>query len=162
MMASLETTDDGNEDNRQQIQMYAKDSMDRFGDDLCQLLLSYLSFKDRFRYECVSKQFQRTVFESVVDITLSDGFIMNLMSGTLIDTQLLATIARKIANIGSIDCRGINISRLPALKTLFVEFPTDGYNFNCNDLNAVLSSSPKLKNIEFRVNNDNRFYSKAQ
>ncbi|CAG2102809.1 unnamed protein product [Medioppia subpectinata] len=28
---------------------YAKDSMDRFGDDLCEVLLSYLSFEDRFR-----------------------------------------------------------------------------------------------------------------
>ncbi|CAG2111257.1 unnamed protein product, partial [Medioppia subpectinata] len=29
---------------------YALDSMDRFGDDLCEVLLSYLSFEDRFRF----------------------------------------------------------------------------------------------------------------
>ncbi|CAG2109594.1 unnamed protein product [Medioppia subpectinata] len=28
---------------------YLLDSMDRFGDDLCEVLLSYLSFEDRFR-----------------------------------------------------------------------------------------------------------------
>ncbi|CAG2166439.1 unnamed protein product [Oppiella nova] len=40
-------------------QIYSKDSLDRFGDDLCQHLLSYLSFEDRFTYECLSKQWQR-------------------------------------------------------------------------------------------------------
>ncbi|CAG2112406.1 unnamed protein product [Medioppia subpectinata] len=71
MMASLETKDNSNEYNKQP-QMYAKNSMDRFGDDLCALLLSYLSIEDRFRCEYVSKQFQRTVFENAVDITLKD------------------------------------------------------------------------------------------
>ncbi|CAG2178437.1 unnamed protein product, partial [Oppiella nova] len=41
---------------------YPKDSFDRFGDDLCGLVLSYLSLKDSFRYECLSKQWMRTVF----------------------------------------------------------------------------------------------------
>ncbi|CAG2101382.1 unnamed protein product, partial [Medioppia subpectinata] len=79
---SLETTDDGNEDNIQQPQIYAKDSLDRFGDDLCALLLSYLPLEDRFRWECVSKQFQRTVFWSAVDITLSDRFMQRIMTNT--------------------------------------------------------------------------------
>jgi hypothetical protein len=29
------------------------DSFDRFVDDLCQLLLSYLSIKDKIRFECI-------------------------------------------------------------------------------------------------------------
>ncbi|CAG2117043.1 unnamed protein product, partial [Medioppia subpectinata] len=69
MMASLETTDDGNEDNRRKVQLYAKDSMDRFGDDLCELLLSYFPFEDQFRCECVSKQFQRNFLVSDILIT---------------------------------------------------------------------------------------------
>ncbi|CAG2116020.1 unnamed protein product, partial [Medioppia subpectinata] len=105
-MASLETTDDG-EDNIQQPQMYAKNSMDRFGDDMCALILSYITFEDRFRYECVSKQFQRTVFESVVDIHIYNRLIEKILSGKTIDVQMLATIAIKCANIKTIDCRGI-------------------------------------------------------
>ncbi|CAG2115270.1 unnamed protein product [Medioppia subpectinata] len=58
---------------KQWPQIYAKDSLDRFGDDLCELLLSYLTFEDRFRCECVSKQFRRKIFESVVDITFRDN-----------------------------------------------------------------------------------------
>ncbi|CAG2115074.1 unnamed protein product, partial [Medioppia subpectinata] len=106
---SLETSYDGEDEDTQQPKIYAKNSMDRFGDDLCALLLSYLSFKNRFRYECVSKQFQRTVFGSPVDITLNYGFIQILLiNEKTIDTQLLATIARKCVIIDTIDCRGIS------------------------------------------------------
>ncbi|CAG2110681.1 unnamed protein product, partial [Medioppia subpectinata] len=107
---SLETTDDGNEDkDTQQSQIYAKDSLDRFGDDLCALIVSYLSLEDRFRCECVSKQFQRTVFESVVDITLSDEFIKRLskekrraIEMVAINNQLLPTFGPLITRIDNI------------------------------------------------------------
>ncbi|CAG2103468.1 unnamed protein product [Medioppia subpectinata] len=100
-MASLETTD-GCED-RQQPNIYAKNSMDRFGDDLCALLLSYLSFEDRFLLECVSKQFRRTVFESVVYIDINDRFMRQILKTRI--TETLATIAIKCPNIQTIDCR---------------------------------------------------------
>ncbi|CAG2112358.1 unnamed protein product [Medioppia subpectinata] len=110
MKTSLITTDNTNED-IQQIQIYAKDSLDRFGDDLCSLLLSYFTFEDRFRYECVSKQFQRTVFESVIDITINDNFILKLMLKLLLTKTTtpyeMAIIAKKCPNIETIDCRGI-------------------------------------------------------
>ncbi|CAG2113640.1 unnamed protein product [Medioppia subpectinata] len=51
-------------------QNYSKDSFDRFGDDLCQELLSYMAFKDRFRCECVSKQWQRVVFEGQLALNI--------------------------------------------------------------------------------------------
>ncbi|CAG2112072.1 unnamed protein product [Medioppia subpectinata] len=91
---TIDDSEDEVEDNvRQQTQMYAKNSMDRFGDDLCQLLLSYLLLEDRFRNECVSKQFQRTVFESVVDITLNEKLIRKAKQQKETLSQVLATIA---------------------------------------------------------------------
>ncbi|CAG2103257.1 unnamed protein product [Medioppia subpectinata] len=81
---SLVTTDDGNEDNKQHPRIYTKDSLDRFGDDLCAVLVSYLSLEDCFEYECVSKQFQRTVFESVVDIHIYTTLVKKLNSMRLI------------------------------------------------------------------------------
>ena len=42
---------------------YRKDSMDRFGDDLTEEVIQYLTLKDKIRLECVSKQWQRCVFE---------------------------------------------------------------------------------------------------
>ncbi|CAG2108431.1 unnamed protein product [Medioppia subpectinata] len=47
-----------------------RQSMDRFGDDLCQLLLSYLPIKERFRYEEVSKQWQRG--KNIMFVTTAD------------------------------------------------------------------------------------------
>jgi hypothetical protein len=43
-------------------QNYSKDSFDRFGDDLCQLLLSYLSVEQKLLFECVSKQWKSFIF----------------------------------------------------------------------------------------------------
>src|ERR1700727_1481575 len=52
-------------------QIYSKDSFDRFGDDLCEVLLSYLSFSHRFRYECLSKQWQRFVFNTQTELYIN-------------------------------------------------------------------------------------------
>ncbi len=41
---------------------YNCNSFDRFGDDLCQLLLSYLTVKQKLRFECVSKQWKSLIF----------------------------------------------------------------------------------------------------
>ncbi|CAG2107404.1 unnamed protein product, partial [Medioppia subpectinata] len=105
-MASLVTTDDGEDKDIQQPKIYAKDSMDRFGDDMFGLILSYLSLEDRFRCECVSKQIQRTVFESVVDIKLYH-LIRNIYKTKTTLTQAMETIAKKFPNIQIIDCRGM-------------------------------------------------------
>ena len=48
-----------------------RQSFDRFGDDLCQYLLSFLSFEDTFRCECVSKQWQRLVFNTITELNYS-------------------------------------------------------------------------------------------
>ena len=45
-----------------ETKVYAKNSFDRFGDDLTELILSYLTFEDKKRLECVSKQWRRLVF----------------------------------------------------------------------------------------------------
>ncbi|CAG2101381.1 unnamed protein product [Medioppia subpectinata] len=128
MMASLETTD-GCED-RQQPKIYAKNSMDRFGDDLCELLLSYLSFEDRFQCESVSKQFRRTVFGSVVDIEINDRFMRQILNTTIAET--LATITIKCPKIETIDCRGIRAEygeHIPEVLAIFQD--------NCHNLREI-------------------------
>ncbi|CAG2166139.1 unnamed protein product [Oppiella nova] len=86
--------------NRTQEEYYPKDSLDRFGDDLCGLLLSYLSFEDCFRFECLSKQWQRLVFKNVDTIILSEKQLMLLPIRSL---RLLSLVVRKCTNITSID-----------------------------------------------------------
>jgi hypothetical protein len=52
---------------------YSKQSFDRFGDDLCQLLLTYLSISDKMRFECISKQWQRFIFNKQFKLIISVG-----------------------------------------------------------------------------------------
>jgi hypothetical protein len=47
-------------------------SFERFSDDLCELLLSYLSISDKIHFECVSKQWQRLVFNKQQKLILND------------------------------------------------------------------------------------------
>ncbi|CAG2165666.1 unnamed protein product [Oppiella nova] len=58
--------------------VYPKDSIDRFGDDLCEVLLSYLSFEDRFRCECLSKQCQRVIFTTQSELLLTHKLYVQL------------------------------------------------------------------------------------
>ncbi|CAG2165252.1 unnamed protein product [Oppiella nova] len=86
---------------------YAKDSFDRFGDDLCEEMLSYLSLKDSFRYECLSKQWKRSVFTTRHALEVKDQKIDNLsikrkMNGS-VDWEALETLLKKLPNIRSID-----------------------------------------------------------
>ncbi|CAG2106077.1 unnamed protein product [Medioppia subpectinata] len=125
---SLESIDDGNEDNKQP-KIYAKNSMNRFGDDMYGLILSYLSLEDRFQLECVSKQFQRTVFGSVVFIDITDQF--DGESKTCF-TAIIEMLAKKCPNIETIDFRGMIIEceeHIPEVLRLFRD--------NCLNLREV-------------------------
>ena len=51
---------------------YPKNSFDRFGDDLTELILTYLTFEDKVRLECVSKQWRRLVYNKQFVIEISD------------------------------------------------------------------------------------------
>ncbi|CAG2111443.1 unnamed protein product, partial [Medioppia subpectinata] len=131
MKTSLVTTDDGEDEDIQQRRFCAKNSMDRFGDDLCGHILSYLSLEDRFDCECVSKQFQRTIFESVVDITLHDPYVKRSRTD-INDMQMLATIGRKCPHIHTIDCRGISKRNQKQLRKVLAIFRDNLRHIYCN------------------------------
>ncbi|CAG2117317.1 unnamed protein product [Medioppia subpectinata] len=114
----------GEEEDRQQPKIYAKDSMDRFGDDLCALILSYLPLKHRFPLECVSKQFRRKVFESVVNIKIRKE-LFGLKGNTSAHIiGVLERMAEKCPNIQFIDCQNRNGSNaLHMFPTISHKFP---------------------------------------
>ncbi|CAG2175202.1 unnamed protein product [Oppiella nova] len=86
---------------------YRKDSFDRYGDDLCEVILSHLSLDDCFRFECLSKQWKRSVFAKrhtlVVDNKLLRkwGVIDNSKMRD-INMKALMSVTNKCANITSI------------------------------------------------------------
>src|SRR5215510_10343235 len=69
ILKTLKTKTDDRQDIQEMRQM--RDSFERFGDDLSQVVVSYLPFEDRFRCQCVSKHIQRTVFTTQTDLDLS-------------------------------------------------------------------------------------------
>ena len=52
---------------------YRSDSMDRLGDDLTELILQYMTFEDKIRLECVSKQWRRLVFNKQFGLCLQSS-----------------------------------------------------------------------------------------
>ena len=54
------------------MKVYAKNSFDRFGDDLTEEILQYLTFEDKIRLECVSKQWQRFIYNKQFVIEILD------------------------------------------------------------------------------------------
>ncbi|CAG2106654.1 unnamed protein product, partial [Medioppia subpectinata] len=110
-------------------QVYAKDSMDRFGDDLSEVLLSYLSLKDRFITECVSKQWQRVVFTSVTDIT--EDIVFQNMSDKSFELMVKK-------------CQ--NVRRVESFDNAFYTNETILPN-NCNQLDSVLAVLSVVKQV---------------
>src|SRR5882757_503052 len=53
--------------------LYSRDSFHRFGDDLCEEVLSYLTFEDKFRFECVAKQWKRSLFRKQYDLVVKQN-----------------------------------------------------------------------------------------
>ncbi|CAG2103797.1 unnamed protein product [Medioppia subpectinata] len=70
---------------------------DRFGDDLCQELLSYLSLEDKFRFECISKQWQRLVFGRQTDLTFVSKWLSKPRIGHVIES--IGMKCRKLSSI---------------------------------------------------------------
>ncbi|CAG2101701.1 unnamed protein product [Medioppia subpectinata] len=123
-------------------QNYNKDSFDRFGDDLCQELLSYMAFKDRFRWESVSKQWQRVVFKSQLALNINrelidDNFgqILNDVSFKVSEdnvhwiSHLMAKFAKQMTSIsfdlkhnGMIDMRYEWLEMCVHLTTIHILF----------------------------------------
>ena len=87
------------------MKVYAKDSMDRLGDDLTELILQYLTFEDKVRLECVSKQWRRLVFNKqfVIELMLNSNS-KNSINGVLddrgqVNKQHLESVLQKCPNI---------------------------------------------------------------
>ena len=75
--------------------VYARDSMERFGDDLTELILSYLLFTDKLRLECVSKQWRRLVYNKQVELNMT-YFRTSYFN---VDRQTLESVLKKCPNI---------------------------------------------------------------
>ena len=87
-------------DNRIDIKGYRKDSMDRFGDDLTELILSFITLEDALRLECVSKQWKRCVFDKQFWLMMNINHpIGSLWGNKLLSEELIESVLKKFPNI---------------------------------------------------------------
>ena len=126
-----------------------KSFSDRFCDDLSEVILQYLSLEDKLRLQCVSKQFQRTVFqrqyELYINVLSPDEHKMYLKYKNLkkryqnyyyIEDQSMQSfkaLLKKCPNITSIESDDYNPDNNSKVFQLLIE--------NCNNLSEVFSSS---------------------
>ena len=86
--------------------IYGKSSFDRFGDDLIELVLSYISFEDSFHFRGVSKQWKRLVFnkQNKLIVKLDENSRIHFMNDSFNEFnlkvfQLVLKNCRKITSI---------------------------------------------------------------
>ena len=145
---------------------YRRDSFeDRFCDDLSEVILQYLPLKDKFRLECVSKQFQRTVFikqyqltteviKSIVNRIVGKGSEFEDIPNKSIDLKLFESLLKKCQNITLIDMKGNYDCNQSVLQMI------DKYCNNLNEFSIPMSywnevilqlESTKLKKLEISL-----------
>ena len=94
---------------------FAKDSMLRFGDDLTEEILQYLTFEDKIAIECVSKQLQRCIYQRQFVCDISDELkackdslkkliIRKQYSEPSLNRQALESVLKNCQNITTFSC----------------------------------------------------------
>ena len=124
-------------------------------DDLCKVLLQFLSLEDKQRHECVSKQFQRRVFQKQLTIT----FYSTLQSNYKISKQMkdqvfenyLKSIELLLKKCPNIQIMFIFVKNKRIFKSILPLITK--YCINLNEFNVSLDdrSEPELNEESLRL-----------
>ena len=129
--------------------VYAKDSMDRFGDDMVELILSYLAFSDKVSLEAVSKQWHRVIYNKQfeLEVNRSDTEEHNTLNKLLkeIDVVDYATGFAHYAGFKAIDKPSFKslLKKCPYIKKVNLQCYTDA-----DDLEMIGQYCHHLKSLE--------------
>src|SRR5205809_805561 len=93
---------------------------ERVCDDLSEELLQYLTIEDKLRLECVSKQFQRTVFTKHHEIEIKWGEKRGNFRFE-VDCKRLTIVLKKTPNISEIKIE-LNIENMSEVLKTIVEY----------------------------------------
>ena len=115
----------------QTVGKYPKDSFKRFGDDLCGYLLDFLNPNDKFRLECVSKQWKQTIHRQCTKLILGWGGLDVEFSDILSNPHILDKCSdvykyvRKIEFSSDFQVNDNWFDNFPLLKELlFTDLPS--------------------------------------
>ncbi|XP_054161708.1 uncharacterized protein LOC128959729 [Oppia nitens] len=99
-----------------------KTSFDRFGDDLAELILRYLSLEDQLRLECVSKQFQSSGIQQQTDInnirTLNIYSVSSVSGEKYFDNNKWLSLMKKCPNVCNVEIAGPRDFRTDILRAI--------------------------------------------
>ena len=114
-----------------------KESFDRFGDDLTEEITQYLTFEDKIKLECVSKQWRRLVFRR----------------------QFVLWIECKLKNFEVVrvdyhNCLNRLVYRYEPPDYLYYRRPDAWLYMNQTYLVSVLKKCPNIERIRLRINSD--------
>lgn len=144
-----------------------RDSFQRLDDDLSEEVLSYLPLKNKFRFECLCKRWQRLIFNKVFQLKTNEvrGLIPVFRSAsdpeiTLMDLQHFATVLKKCRFLRYLSLHrlcGQNREQLFDLVFEYCKHLTD-VNINFSQISRqtidkfFIEFGPKLKTFHFRDN----------
>ena len=126
--------------------------MDRFGDDLTEEVIQYLTFADKVRLECVSKQWKRCVFQKQFAIELCKSvkrrpFALKSLFKLIgnerrLDYQSLESLLKKCPNIIKVHL-GFKYKRLYTRQELSL------IGQYCHYIRSLTFISHGIKDIDF-------------
>ena len=126
-------------------QIYNKSSFDRFGDDLMEVLLSFIPFEDCFRFRCVSKQWKRLIFnkQKHLKIPIIGSYHENQCLSDSSYLRKVELFVKNYPNITSIRF-GFNNRCVDQILQILIKY----YN-NLSEINVDLSLSSESIRNEF-------------
>ncbi|XP_054155922.1 uncharacterized protein LOC128954372 [Oppia nitens] len=89
-----------------------KDSFDRFGDDLTELLLQYLPLEDRLRLQSVSKQWLALIFNTQTQLIFDDKLLQKLFLYYRQTYKLFESIVKNCPNITTVTISDVYFSNI--------------------------------------------------
>jgi hypothetical protein len=114
---------------------------DRVCDDLCEVLLSYLSFEDKIRFECVSKQFQRYLYNKQNSLEIDEYYarrkyksnvlLINIAQNNRFNYKAFGSVLKKCKFIININFNCIKTQELIELIIKYcIHLKSIAFNFN--------------------------------
>lgn len=129
---------------------YSRDSFDRFGDDLSELIMGYIGLEDAIRLQCVSKQFNDLVFNRKTNLDIGK-YKLHVSSKTDLQYSRLSLIV-KYSRVRTLI---ISYRRLEALfgkchniKTIII----NGVEITAKGLDVIADCCPRLQSLTLLTN----------
>ena len=141
-MSKIQKTSDlfTNKELTDNSQLLRKSSIERFGDDLTELIVSYLSISDKIRLECLSKQIQALIFNRQKCLRIS-----HVKSGDNLEEMI-----SKTSRYHSVDCRALGsvLKKFKNLDTIRIE---GRMTVDSELIETIAENANHLKNLWINV-----------